>query len=375
MRSRSAEELMSHEEAVAPVNIGLVAPLSAPGWADAGRHLLAGMELAVDVTNDAGGILGRPLRAHVRDTAGGQVSAASILSEFSRVDVVGVAGEYHSLVARDLASQAAVRQMPFVCASAVLDALTDKPTDWVARIAPAQSIAWSAYADYLLEAELNVVAVAKSWGRYWASGIQVLRQRMEPTGVTFVEIDASTDLPAICDVLVECKARALLVLTGFPQLAVGIVDAVRRDPRLRGLFVGTPAGQAELAGWARSLGRQGAGVSFLRYMPTTLTSSGRIVQSRLRAELGEDPSFVAFEGYDAVSTLVSALAAASLDPQRVPDAWAKVRVDGTRGVIELARPNEQAVWQWMWPPIQVVDRAPDAGGQVRVLASAERPTP
>ena len=29
--------------------------------------------------------------------------------------------------------------LPFLCSSAVLDALTEEPTEWVARLAPAQS--------------------------------------------------------------------------------------------------------------------------------------------------------------------------------------------------------------------------------------------
>ena len=43
------------------VRIGALVPLTRPGWVEAGRHLLAGLELAVREVNDAGGIVGRPL--------------------------------------------------------------------------------------------------------------------------------------------------------------------------------------------------------------------------------------------------------------------------------------------------------------------------
>ncbi|MDX3234043.1 amino acid ABC transporter substrate-binding protein, partial [Streptomyces sp. ME19-01-6] len=43
------------------VRIGALVPLTRPGWVEAGRHLLAGLELAVREVNDAGGIGGRPL--------------------------------------------------------------------------------------------------------------------------------------------------------------------------------------------------------------------------------------------------------------------------------------------------------------------------
>ena len=47
------------------VRIGALVPLTRPGWVGAGRHLLAGLELAVDEINDAGG----QFELVVRDTA------------------------------------------------------------------------------------------------------------------------------------------------------------------------------------------------------------------------------------------------------------------------------------------------------------------
>jgi ABC-type branched-subunit amino acid transport system substrate-binding protein len=43
------------------VRIGALVPLARPGWVQAGRHLLAGLELGADEVNAAGGIGGRPL--------------------------------------------------------------------------------------------------------------------------------------------------------------------------------------------------------------------------------------------------------------------------------------------------------------------------
>ena len=45
------------------VQIGALVPLTRPGWVEAGRHLLAGLELAVREVNDAGGIAGTTTRA------------------------------------------------------------------------------------------------------------------------------------------------------------------------------------------------------------------------------------------------------------------------------------------------------------------------
>jgi hypothetical protein len=45
--------------------------------------------------------------------------------------VAALAGEKHSVVARAAAARADAVGLPFLCSSAVLDALTEQPTEWV----------------------------------------------------------------------------------------------------------------------------------------------------------------------------------------------------------------------------------------------------
>ena len=78
------------------VSIGALVPLTRPGWVEAGRHLLAGLELAVRDVNHAGGIAGRPLELVVRDTAADPQKAAAAVDELARLGVAALAGEYHS---------------------------------------------------------------------------------------------------------------------------------------------------------------------------------------------------------------------------------------------------------------------------------------
>src|ERR1700728_1712743 len=142
------------------IQIGSLVPLTRPGWVDAGRHLLAGLELAVREVNDAGVIARRPLELVVRDTAADPQRAAAAVDELARLGVAALAGEYHSVVARAAAARAEALRLPFLCSSAVLDALTEQPTQWVARLAPAQSHGWQIYADFLFGAGHSRIAVA-----------------------------------------------------------------------------------------------------------------------------------------------------------------------------------------------------------------------
>lgn len=350
------------------VRIGALVPLTRPAWVEAGTHLLAGLEAAVRDVNDAGGIAGRALELVVRDTAADPQLAAAAVDDLAASGVVAVAGEYHSVVARAAAARADALGVPFLCSSAVLDALTDEPTDWVARLAPAQSRGWRIYADFLLGQGHRRIAVVTQPSVYWASGTRVLRDHLAPLGGTVVELDALAP-DAVCDALVADGATALLLLVGYPDPAVPIVRAVRGDQRLAEVVIGAPAGQPEFAGWAAELGEDGAAIPFLRYLPERLTPLGARVETVLRERLADTPSFVAFEGYDTVTVLADVLREHGADRARVAGAWSRVAVDGTRGPIRFSRTPGISVWQWAWPPIQVVDRDPAAPGRFRVRHS------
>jgi ABC-type branched-subunit amino acid transport system substrate-binding protein len=353
------------------IRIGALVPLTRPGWAEAGRHLLAGFELAVRDVNESGGIGGRPLELVVRDTAADPQRAAMAVDELDRLGVAALAGEYHSVVARAAAARADTLGLPFLCSSAVLDALTEQPTDWVARLAPAQSHGWRIYADFLLGVGHSRIAVAAQPSVYWASGTRILRDHLVPRGGTVIELDMGALAPeAVSDALVDNRATALLLLVGHPEPAVSIVKSVRRDPRLAGLLIGAPAGQPEFAEWATLLGEEGAGIPFLRYRPERLGPLGARVETTLRDRLAAAPSFVAFEGYDTIAVLADALRSYGADRARIAESWPRVAVDGTRGPIRFSRTPGISVWQWAWPPVQVVDRDPADPDRLRILRAA-----
>lgn len=351
-----------------PVRIGALVPLTRPGWAEAGRHLLAGLELAVSEVNDAGGIVGRALELVVRDTAADPRKAAAALDDLAGLGVAAVAGEYHSVVARAAAARADALGVPYLCSSAVLDALTEQPTEWVARLSPPQSRGWRVYADFLLGAGHTRIAVATQPSVYWASGIRILRDCLAPRGCTVIELDMSALAPtAVCEALVDHGATALLLLVGHPEPAVPIVRSVRGDQRLAEITIGAPAGQPEFAEWSTLLGDDGAGIPFLRYLPQRLTPLGARVGTTLRERLAEAPSFVAFEGYDTVAVLADVLRSHGTDRRHIAEAWPRVAVEGTRGQIRFTRAPGISVWQWAGPPIQVVDRDPAGLDRFRIL--------
>ena len=94
---------------------------------------------------------------------------------------------------------------------------------------------------------------------------------------------------------------------------------------------------------------------------------GARVGADLRGRLAEAPSFVAFEGYDTVTVLADVLRSRGVDRERIAESWPRVAVEGTRGLIQFSRTPGNSVWQWAWPPVQVVDRDPAEPDHFRVL--------
>ncbi|WP_343968586.1 ABC transporter substrate-binding protein [Kribbella koreensis] len=344
------------------LQIGVLTPLTQPGWTSAGRSLLAGMELAVRDVDSSGGIAGRPLELQVRDTAADPPRASAAVDELAALGVAALAGEYHSVVARAVAARADALEVPFLCSSAVLDDLTSAPTDWVARLAPPQSRGWRLYADYLLGEGHTRIAVTTQPSVYWLTGTRILQEHFAAHGGTVIELDASDPL-VLCDALASSHATALLLLVGHPEPAVPIVKAIRGDQRLANLVLGAPAGQPEFADWAALLGESGTAVPFLRYLPEHLTPLG----SRVLDRLPEASSFVAYEGYDTIAVLADVLRSHGPDRTRIAAAWPTVAVDGTRGKIHFTRVPGINVWQWPTPPIQIADRDPASLNHFRTL--------
>ncbi len=304
----------------------------------------------------------------VRDTAADPERASAAVEELTDLGVASLVGEYHSVVARAAATRADALGVPFLCSSAVLDALTEETTEWVARVAPVQSHGWRLYADFLLASGRKRIALATQSSAHWASGTRVLRDRLASRGGTVVELDAHALTPeALCDALVAHDATALLLLVGHPEPAVSLVKAVRSDGRLAELLIGAPAGQPEFAAWAALLGGAGAGVPFLRYLPERFGPLAERVEKELGGCLGEAPSFVAFEGWDTITVLVEALRSHGTNRAAIAASWPHLRVEGTRGPINFSRTPEPGVRQWAWAPVQVADRDPAAPDRFRVL--------
>ncbi|MBB3890630.1 ABC-type branched-subunit amino acid transport system substrate-binding protein [Phenylobacterium haematophilum] len=358
------------------IPIGVLIPMTPPGWVEAGRHLLAGFELAVEDINKAGGVSGRAMELLVRDSAGDADNVEAAVRDVDKLGIVALAGEFHSVAARRAASTAIALGLPFLCSSAVIDELTAEVTDWVARLAPPQSKGWRDYAEFLLQEGHARIAVVSAQSPYWQAGIRILRDNVRPRGGEVIELISSPDDPSeICNQIAACRATALLLLVGYPEPAISIVEAIRADVRLRAVLIGAPAGQPEFPSWETLLRGDGAAIPFLQYRPERLTQLGQRVEVELHRRLNEAPSFVALEGYDSIIVLADILRTVGVARFNIASSWASARSEGTRGTVQFTQAPGSPIWQWTSAPVQIADRDPAAPTRFRRLYPEQAASP
>jgi ABC-type branched-subunit amino acid transport system substrate-binding protein len=372
--ARAASHRMSRGGAIV---LGAVGPLTPPGIAWAGRELLAGMELAVQDVNVEGGSGGRALELLFEDTHGDPSAGVEALGRLHAAGACALVGEFHSVVANALAEKADRMAIPFLCSSATLDAITARRSPYVFRLAPPQSRGWKIYADFLLARGFRQVIEIIREDIYWTSGAEVIRRRLEPTGVrvTRVPVNSGDSALAIAErtcAFAGAESRSIaLLLVGYPQPLEAIVRALADRGLLTGaLALGDPAGRAIFPDWWATAGEHGATASFLSYqLPGRLTQKGWQAAAAFYERQGREPSFVALEGYDTIAVLAHALERTpDLSAESICAALRAVAAPGARGVVRFAVEPEGAVHhQWAWPPVCVAAR----GDPGRPLSEAD----
>ena len=125
---------------LAPIRIGALVPLSAPGSVVGGEAMRAAMIIAADLINASGGLLGRPVELVIVDSEGLPERGAAGAERLINQDrVVAIGGGYHSSVGVAAKEVAHDNGIPIVLANTWNDTITSVQYPEVFRIAPLSS--------------------------------------------------------------------------------------------------------------------------------------------------------------------------------------------------------------------------------------------
>lgn len=367
------------------IRIGGLGPLSSPGIPWAGRELQDGMALAVKQLNDSGGVLGRPLMLLFEDTYGRREAGVAAIEKLLGKRVCAFAGEFHSVVADAVVEFVQRSGLPFICASATLDAITTRRLSFVFRLAPPQVYGWRVYADFLASEGFQHVVALQEDSLYWNSGSKVIETRLQEVGVPFTRLVVAAGAADATSWIRQVRAMrsglpvpdVLLLLMAYPEPLRSVVAEVRAQDLIPPTcFLGDPAGRAVFPDWWEVAGNYAVRIPFLSYVrPADRTRAGEQMSAEFEREYGREPTFVALEGYDSILVLAHAFEdAGTTEPAKVRDALRRIRLLGTRGTIAFStEPAGVVHQQWKWPPVCVVaySQARQALSEADLLWDAE----
>ncbi len=233
------------------LTIGLLLPSTDPTL---GEGLIEAANIAVDRINDAGGVLGRPVRVVERDEGLGNGTAAASIAELLDPDraVDVVVGPASSLTALNDLDTLVAAGVPTCSPSATALALDDFPDDRLFfRTVPSDSLQAVAIADLAERTGLQdvaVVAIDDAYGRPFANAVEdalVGGTRSVANIQTYAFVRADGDLALKAQEVADSSARVVIVLAGsddgaaflealddtsFGSISNIIVNDTLRDP-------------------------------------------------------------------------------------------------------------------------------------------------
>lgn len=304
----------------AEVVVGVLAPFSQDAaWPDA-LAMQAGIGLAVEDVNQAGGIDGKPLRVIMQDTTGDAATAARLADSLVTHDCASaLIGGFTNEEAAAIKQVSERYTVPFLIVNATADELTSDHPASVFRLAPTASmiaqkpVQWlNAIGDFNGDGAQQVLLIAENS----AAADTVIAQAdlsFPAAGIAYDVLRVDTPAEDYSSLIARVVAREnaadviMLYVTGEATLDLlrQLLDA-GIGPHKGTLLV---AGRAALDGaqfWARV--PDGAFTVISRRGPwhTSATAMGQAFADRYQAYSEQWPNAIAFSAYDALHLVADA---------------------------------------------------------------------
>jgi branched-chain amino acid transport system substrate-binding protein len=214
--------------AAEPVTLGWVGPLSPPGNFAGGQEMQWAVQLGVDQINQAGGLLGQPLKVIYEDTKGQPAEgSAAAVRLINRDKVSAIFGEFHSSVALAEADIAHQQGVAWVGTDVWADKLTALQYPEVFRLAPSNSLVYVKVANWMVDSGFKHVAIIAENTDFGQDGARVVADILEQKHVDhrLVTIDlAQQDFtPALLRITHEGEAPDILQMVVAGQAQYQIV--------------------------------------------------------------------------------------------------------------------------------------------------------
>lgn len=197
---------------------GAAAPLGEPE-----RNTLQLMEKKI---NEAGGVLGRPLKIIILDDQSNAKEAVTatqrLINQEKVVAVIGASASATTLAMKPITAQAKIPQIAMAAANSITD---EAPNEWIWRVAPKDNLAVERAMKYIAESlKVKKIAVLYDENAFGSSGMAQIEKVKGDYGLEVVAKESyktdETDLTAQLTKLRGSNPEALVVWGTNPGPAV-----------------------------------------------------------------------------------------------------------------------------------------------------------
>jgi branched-chain amino acid transport system substrate-binding protein len=330
-----------------PIKIGVTIAQSPPGSVSQGTQVKDGLEVAVKIVNDAGGLLGRPIALLYEDTQGiPEKARAAVEKLITRDKVVAIVGEHQSSAVLAAMEVAHRYHVAYVNTNGWSDAIRERaypeifnPANYNSRVAIAMADAMKALsAKRVVAFAENTdygVGLAKLLGdqlKERAAGIDYKFETLDRAGKDF--------LPALLPL--KANPPDVVVEIMLPPAAYILLNQLNEQgiaPTTKSLIYDA-SGIADYPDFWQNVSDAAKGMLvFGLYHPKmTLPDLGKKVAADYTAKTKNQPNRLLFQAADSLFIVAEAIkSAGSGEPEAIIKALANLKWTGTRGEVTFSK--------------------------------------
>src|SRR5262249_507424 len=214
--------------AAEPIVLGWVGPLSPPGNFSGGQEMQWAVQLGVDEINQAGGLIGRPLKVVYEDTKGQPAEgSAAAVRLVTRGNVSASVGGFPSSVALAETEVAHKYGVAWVGTDVWADKLTAQQYPEVFRLAPANSLVYVRIAEWMVEQGFKRVAIIAENTDFGQDGAKVvstiLKQKNVDQKLVTIDLNQQDFTPALLRLMNEGEKPDIIQMVVAGQAQYQIV--------------------------------------------------------------------------------------------------------------------------------------------------------
>jgi branched-chain amino acid transport system substrate-binding protein len=305
-----------------PIGLGVVTSLSG-SLAMFGQAHLQGYDLALQEINDAGGVLGRPVRLLFEDDASDPAMAATAVEKLAAIDQVPlILGSYSSSATLLAAGMAERHQVPLIIPTAAADEITRQGYRWIFRINAPSAVYIETLLDFLDEvAPPSRLAIVFENTGFGTSVAEAAERQARARAINVVAYHAyRTGAGDFRPLLAEVKASRpdVVIFVSYLEDAVALMVQSRELGFNPGIFAAAGAGFGLpdfplLAGAAAEFT-----VSVTQWTPDVGWPGAAAFAGRFQAKYGRLPQYHSAQAYAALLLAADALSrAGSLEQEAI----------------------------------------------------------